>query len=389
MPAPGIRDHSFFFRFFHMFVMKSSYSYSTITIFISKSQTLPSKSHKAMPASSQTLTHNERDRYTGNDRSSSLLYDCQEDQVSSSSENHHRDFHQDSHREDNGANLQCGSKKTRKTKNKKSNRRHSNSTTKQHHKKDMTIMERRSKDLESPSTRTSSSDDYDDHHQVDEYHDNDYGEDYCKNNPVEDFTDDGNHRHSEEDNYHQEEQKNPNRDYVLFCFLAIVVVIAIVCVAFLRNTNSSGNSNKQKKHQTPIDEIIEILYSEKVSFISDLSTPGTSQNRAATFVSRQVPSSGLRLKNNQDMIQRYIERYVLAVLYYHFEGTTWNYELNFLSQSDHCNWWAEFATPRGQKSREGVLCNADGYVIGLNLGKFPSAVNGKWMFRVFSLYEHL
>jgi hypothetical protein len=76
-----------------------------------------------------------------------------------------------------------------------------------------------------------------------------------------------------------------------------------------------------------------------------------------------------RMPMTQEKHLQFIERYVLTLLYYHFNGPEWTYNLKFLDGTHHCEWWQEFSTTGGAALRMGVLCDDDGLVKKINLGK--------------------
>jgi len=64
--------------------------------------------------------------------------------------------------------------------------------------------------------------------------------------------------------------------------------------------------------------------------------------------------------------RRFMERYVLALLYYQADGVHWNDNYNFLGPFDHCDWHREYSTPQGRFIK-GAQCNDDGFVVHLDL----------------------
>jgi hypothetical protein len=111
-----------------------------------------------------------------------------------------------------------------------------------------------------------------------------------------------------------------------------------------------------------------MFVAKNVSTEESLRTTTSSQNQALNFMAEEETSSGMSWLYS-DMVeneQRIIERYVLALLFFEFNGDKdWLHDYNFLSPQDHCNWNAVFAG-----GMEGVTsCNAEGHVSGLELGK--------------------
>jgi hypothetical protein len=154
----------------------------------------------------------------------------------------------------------------------------------------------------------------------------------------------------------------------LLLVLAGVLAVAGLAVSAILISKNSENKNKRMatEPQSRLEDTIFFLFDQKVSNLPDLSDPRTPQHRAAQFLADgDLYSMALSV----DSPERFIERYVLTLLYYHFNGPEWNYQLRFLSGLDHCNWNQGFTTTSGMTLREGVICNEDGEVTELNLCK--------------------
>eukprot|EP00529_Nitzschia_sp_RCC80_P015625 CAMPEP_0113483590 /NCGR_PEP_ID=MMETSP0014_2-20120614/23512_1 /TAXON_ID=2857 /ORGANISM="Nitzschia sp." /LENGTH=694 /DNA_ID=CAMNT_0000377141 /DNA_START=147 /DNA_END=2231 /DNA_ORIENTATION=+ /assembly_acc=CAM_ASM_000159 len=142
------------------------------------------------------------------------------------------------------------------------------------------------------------------------------------------------------------------------CALVLVLVAIIVPV-------KNNNSNKTSKSSQSVElwgrsaDIIDFLYTEGVSPLPALEDLYSAQHRAATFVGDgdvyQAPVG-----------QKLIERYVLSLIYYYFNGPEWTNNFKFLSGRDHCEWFTTETRPLGTILK-GVNCNDDGYVTGLDL----------------------
>jgi Leucine-rich repeat (LRR) protein len=108
-------------------------------------------------------------------------------------------------------------------------------------------------------------------------------------------------------------------------------------------------------------ELEEIALAEGWSDLYSLSTPGTPQNRACTFLAeddRQLPiEPTLELK----------ERYALAVLYYAWDGDRWRDNLFWMQYNHHCDWMASLEDDAGQPVSVGVICDMDQSVTSLYL----------------------
>jgi len=142
-----------------------------------------------------------------------------------------------------------------------------------------------------------------------------------------------------------------------------ILLIIIVAVA------TSGNKNKaameESFHPMPRTRVIEqCLFENQVSTLPQLQETGSSHHQATAFI---ADADALQLQTSAEEAPRLIERYVLALIYYHFGGNTWNYDLKFLSAIDHCDWNENFTTASGKIIRQGVFCNSDGFVTTLDL----------------------
>mmetsp|Transcript_3652 Transcript_3652/g.8820 ORF Transcript_3652/g.8820 Transcript_3652/m.8820 type:complete len:245 (-) Transcript_3652:1341-2075(-) len=143
------------------------------------------------------------------------------------------------------------------------------------------------------------------------------------------------------------------------CFIVIVLVAIIVPVKNNKNSKSSSPSVELSGRSA---DVIDFLYTEGVSPLPALEDLYSAQHRAAIFVGDgdvyQAPVG-----------QKLIERYVLSLIYYYFDGPEWTNSFKFLSGRDHCEWFTTETRPLGTILK-GVNCNDEGYVTGLDLCKF-------------------
>ena len=157
------------------------------------------------------------------------------------------------------------------------------------------------------------------------------------------------------------------RRRVMYIVGAAAVLFAIVFVA----KHLAGR--KDDTFQAPpsrVNEVIEFLFEYGVSDLPILTEKHTPQHKAVQFMAAGDIYHEVLQTETPDM---FIERYVLALIYYHFNGRKWNYKLNFLSGQDHCLWHQDFESSNGKQIREGVVCDENGRVVALNLCKFLSS----------------
>jgi hypothetical protein len=147
---------------------------------------------------------------------------------------------------------------------------------------------------------------------------------------------------------------------MLISFLVVLlVVLAIVLPIMLLDDKERTN------------EVINFLVQHGISKWEDLQNPATPQHKAAQWIADR---DGLRVEVSTK--HAFMDRYVLAVLFYALGGdTTWPDDLNFLAHDHVCTWVKEQENPlESDLTMMGVhgCQNIDGELvpIGIALGKW-------------------
>jgi hypothetical protein len=143
-------------------------------------------------------------------------------------------------------------------------------------------------------------------------------------------------------------------------FLSIIGIIGIW--AAIKN-----KSGEQVQYNDRLEKVIQFLFDNKISNLPSLRIPNTPARLAAEFI---ADGDAYNMPLTDETSKRFVERYVLAYMYYAMGGPQWTYKLNFLSAKDHCDWFTRFETTSGGILREGVLCDNEGRVDKLMLGKW-------------------
>ena len=169
---------------------------------------------------------------------------------------------------------------------------------------------------------------------------------------------------------------------VTFVILVIGITLLAVLVPKL-NSSSSGASRQE--------DVIQLLLHNEITPEATLRDPNSVQARAAQFI---ADGDSYLMTVTEENVRGFVERYVLAILYYHFNGdSSWTYQLNFMTSQDHCNWFLRFQTVSGNIFREGVFCNDEGHVTELMLGKLvvhvPSLFSIPQLMAVYSSLVYL
>lgn len=148
----------------------------------------------------------------------------------------------------------------------------------------------------------------------------------------------------------------------------LLLLTLVSAVALLISSTAVASENKTHEPYTVsgrTKQVEEFLFTNNISSLPQLQEIGSAQHRAAAFV---ADGDSMQVQLTPDNARRFVERYVLALLYYQFNGPRWTYNLKFLSGLDHCEWHDDFETSNGKIVHQGVICNDDGHVVELNLG---------------------
>lgn len=150
--------------------------------------------------------------------------------------------------------------------------------------------------------------------------------------------------------------------YAAGAFTILLLSITGVAVA-----TRNKRDNKLEGVSNPVGRTLlieDFLFSNQISALPDLRLVGSPHHSATAFI---ADGDTLQLGTNDADAKRLVERYVLALIYYHFGGPQWTSHLKFLSGIDHCDWNEYFKTEAGKTVRQGVICNEDGYVVEVDL----------------------
>ena len=159
---------------------------------------------------------------------------------------------------------------------------------------------------------------------------------------------------------------------ILLAVLGLVIIIVGLVIVDVRGdeeaASSYASSSTDLIQKQRFSKVVEYLKVNGISNQQDLLFDDSSQNRAAKWLAyedpsqRQVPSASINDREGY----RFMERYIMAVFYFHLRGSNnkWKYSANFLSEDDTCDWYSVFLTSVGRDT-VGVQCNDDGFIAGL------------------------
>lgn len=141
--------------------------------------------------------------------------------------------------------------------------------------------------------------------------------------------------------------------FAIFVGLVVLTVVIVVPTVTSQAKESSQKTTVQSPGSAPVastptippmerkENIVQYLSNAGVSTTSQLTTSGTPQYKAVDWLTME-DELYMPVPDNDYKYTRFIERYVLTVLYFSTNGPAWTFQMNFLTGVDHCNWRQEF-----------------------------------------------
>ena len=142
---------------------------------------------------------------------------------------------------------------------------------------------------------------------------------------------------------------------VSVCLLALIIGVS-VGVSDSKSSNVSGSPDAATD-ATRYHEVIDFLTMFTPRYI--LEKDGTPQHAAANWIANidkdkyVIPSHA---EADMHLSYYFVQRYVLAVLYYAMGGENWTYKSRFLSKAVTCEWNQGFKLDNVQRYDFGVKC---------------------------------
>ena len=119
--------------------------------------------------------------------------------------------------------------------------------------------------------------------------------------------------------------------------VAGMAFLTLLVALLARKHDTPTATNTSVPSSTRLAYIHDFLAQHGISALSHLQDTTTPQSKAAVFMALDTKAMP---KLPQDPFQdvRFVQRYVLAVLYYAFQGPQWESQLSFLTQEHECSW---------------------------------------------------
>lgn len=137
----------------------------------------------------------------------------------------------------------------------------------------------------------------------------------------------------------------------------------------------------------------DVIVDNRISDSEELNNEHSPQYKALNWMSYEDLHPGLgylSVGSDETAVRKTIQRYALAVTYYATNGPGWNYQLNFLSNKDECEWNSKL---ENYFIGAGV-CNDNGFITALALwsnnlmGALPQELGALNTLTTFSLYDN-
>jgi hypothetical protein len=151
----------------------------------------------------------------------------------------------------------------------------------------------------------------------------------------------------------------------LAVLVAMVVIVVVPWGIIVNDRNGDGSPSSSVSRIPAVADYLEAL---DIATMDDMRFEGSPQNRALKWIADDdeyqlaLPDTtsadsfgGVRhVQAVYPTRNPFVERYSLAVFYYSLGGPRWDYQLQFLAPTDHCEWHQNFNTTSGTIIRWGV-----------------------------------
>ena len=136
------------------------------------------------------------------------------------------------------------------------------------------------------------------------------------------------------------------------------------------SSSTSARSSDPVVRQASLEDSLAFLEAQGVGSLSNEESP---QYQTALWMALEdpldlaVPTTTTGEPGSSPDDEDYLQRYVLALLYFATGGPQWTWQHGFLTGVPACEWTTEALTSNLAQS-VGVVCNKDGQVVEIDLG---------------------
>jgi hypothetical protein len=128
----------------------------------------------------------------------------------------------------------------------------------------------------------------------------------------------------------------------IICWATLFLVVLLAITIPVANTINRSKNNPREQ------DVLDFLVENEISTSFDLNNIESPQYHAAKWI---ADYDGMKLgipQYGEHVV--FVERYVMAVLFYALDGNHWKHDLNFLSPNHICTWYAGFTVANEEDS---------------------------------------
>lgn len=162
------------------------------------------------------------------------------------------------------------------------------------------------------------------------------------------------------------QQQVQRRRCFLRALIALVMFLLILCFSIL--AHQAFKSDQQEREVSAGSSLsdsarwnlaMDVLADTGISKRELLEDPSSAQYRAARWIAAEdLEQVDIPINENQPAPFEFVQRYVLAVLYFTLNGSNWNDPLNFVSDLHECSWYETIPDEStGELLAVGVSCD--------------------------------
>mmetsp|Transcript_18145 Transcript_18145/g.30063 ORF Transcript_18145/g.30063 Transcript_18145/m.30063 type:complete len:763 (-) Transcript_18145:75-2363(-) len=122
-------------------------------------------------------------------------------------------------------------------------------------------------------------------------------------------------------------------------------------------------------HKARVHNVLQWLVDQGIAKQTDFADANTHQFQAARWIADEDAAAlAIPATIGEPDAYHFIERYVMALLFFSTKGKAWSYNFRFFSPESVCKWNVDITLPDSRKIQIGVVCDGeDGRIVSLNI----------------------
>jgi hypothetical protein len=158
------------------------------------------------------------------------------------------------------------------------------------------------------------------------------------------------------------QQQVQRRRLCLRVMIVLVALCLVLCFSILghqaiKSNHKGSGASSLSDDSTRLSLAMDSLADHGISQRALLEDPSSVQYRAAHWIAvEDLERVHIPVNLDENSFQ-FVQRYVLAVLYFALNGSKWNNPLNFVSDLHECSWYKTIPNDSGELLAVGVSCD--------------------------------